>query len=138
MPNVKREHRIAKIHMAAGLFVGFTRDAKIIAEKLDTSERNVQRWAKTPEWKTALEAIGYQGDRSFRVNRQGRDPERDNPDLFQQAKVLYLQNAETAPSSWKCAGITAEKLRGQDGWNIQPRTIWNWARRYGWRYTEKS
>lgn len=71
MPNVKKEHRIAKIHMAAGIFC-MTRDAKIIAEKLKTTERNVQRWSKTPEWHTALEAIGYKGDRSFRVNRAGR------------------------------------------------------------------
>ena len=46
MAYVKPEYRIAKVHMAAGLFVGFTRDAKIIAEKLNTTERNVLTMGK--------------------------------------------------------------------------------------------
>ena len=125
MAYVKPEYRIAKVHMAAGLFVGFTRDAKVIAEKLNTSERNVQRWAKTKEWATALEAVGYTGDLTFRVNRQGRDPKRENPVLFEQARVLYLEN-RTEKKRWQAAVATAEAL------GLKPRTIYNWAKGYEW------
>lgn len=135
--NRSKEDRAKEIGKAARIFATKTRNAQEIANQLNTTPRTIQRYAHTPEWMAALHALDYQGDTSFRVAKT-RDPQRDNPDLFQQAKVLYLENAETAPSSWKCAGITAEKLRGRDGWNIQPRTIWNWARRYGWWDTEKS
>lgn len=137
MANVKSEHRIAKIHMAAGLFICMTRDAKVIAEKLNTSERNVQRWSKTPEWTTALEAIGYEGDLSFRVNKQGRDPQRENPETFKKAHYAYHDIwIETGKGNWQCAVATAEELK-QIGLDIEPRTIYNWAKRYGWRSTER-
>ena len=125
MPYVKPEYRIAKIHMAAGLFVGFTRDAKIIAEKLNTTERNVLRWAKDPEWITALEAVNYQGDTSFRMIPRGRNPQRENPELFEQARVLYLENRK-AKKRWQAAVATAEAL------DLKPRTIYNWAKAYEW------
>lgn len=139
MANVSKEHRTAKIHMAAGIFVGFTRDAKVIAEKLNTTERNVQRWAKTPEWATALEAIGYAGDRTFRVNRQGRDPQRENPFAFKAAHYAYheLLELEEVKGKWKLAVATAEKLRGHEELHIEPRTIYNWAKKYKWEVDEK-
>ena len=125
MAYVKPEYRIAKVHMAAGLFVGFTRDAKIIAEKLNTTERNVLRWAKTEEWATALEAVGYEGDPSFRVIPRGRNPRRENPVLFEKAKALYLENRQ-AKKRWQAAVATAEAL------DLKPRTVHNWSNRYGW------
>ena len=131
MAKVKREHRIAKIHMAVGLFIGMTRDAKIIAEKLKTSERNVKRWAKDAEWKIALESINYQGDRSFRVKKQGRDPQRDNPELFERVRKQYIANLKDSNTGWECARITAEALKSK-GTEILPRRVWNWAKKYDW------
>ena len=133
MPYVKPEYRIAKIHMAAGLYVGFTRDAKIIAEKLNTTERNVLRWAKTAEWATALEAVGYEGDTSFRVIPRGRNPKRENPESFKKAHYAYHDIwTETGTGNWQCAVATADALK-QIGLDIEPRTIYNWAKKYGWR-----
>ena len=131
MPYVKPEYRIAKIHMAAGLYVGFTRDAKIIAEKLNTTERNVLRWAKTPEWQTALEAVEYQGDTSFRVIPRGRNPKRENPEVFERAQVLYLQNFKEAKTGWQAAKMTADGLKAE-GIEVSQRTIYNWADKYKW------
>ena len=102
MAYVKPEYRIAKIHMAAGLFVGFTRDAKIIAEKLNTTERNVLRWAKTDAWATALEAVGYEGDPSFRMIPRGRNPQRENPELFQQAKAVVPSEQDREKALASC------------------------------------
>ena len=131
MPYVKPEYRIAKIHMAAGLFVGFTRDAKVIAEKLQTTERNVLRWAKTPEWATALTAVGYTGDLTFRVIPRGRNPQRENPEVFEKAKALYLENRKTAKTGWQAAGITADALKVEDI-EVSQRTVWNWAKGDEW------
>ena len=132
MANVKREHRIAKIHMAAGFFAVLTRDAEEIGEYMKMSARNVIRYSKESEWQTALEAVGYTGDRTFRVNRHGRDPERNNPELFQKAKAVYLENAKTATSGWQASVATAAAL------DLIPRTVWNWAKRYGWNDATKA
>ena len=139
MAYVKPEYRIAKVHMAAGLFVGFTRDAKIIAEKLNTTERNVLRWAKDPEWRTALEAVGYEGDPSFRVIPRGRNPQRENPEVFKKVHYAYYEVLEfdKVKGTWKCAVATAEKVKAQAGLHIEPRTIYNWAKKYNWEVDEK-
>ena len=130
MPNVKREHRIAKIHMAAGFFAVVTRDASEIGEMMGMSSRNVIRYSKEPEWATALEAVGYTGDRTFRVNKYGRDPE--GTAEFKEAKEVYLKNQNTATSAWQCAVATAEEL------DLIPRTVWNWSKRYGWNDAKKA
>ena len=137
MAYVKPEYRIAKIHMAAGLFVGFTRDAKVIAEKLDTTERNVLRWAKDPEWITALEAVGYEGDTSFRIIPRGRNPQRENPEVFGKAKALYLENRKTAKTGWQAAKMTADALKAEDI-EVSQRTIYNWADKGNWNTPENA
>ena len=128
--NRSKQDRAKEIGKAARLFATKTRDAKKIAKQLNTSPRTIQRYARTPEWTAVLQALGYQGDTSFRVAKR-RDIQRDNPDLFDKAKAVYLKNAETAMSGWKCAAITAAEL------NLNPQKIWNWARRFGW-WAEKN
>ena len=129
---VKPEYRIAKIHMAAGIFVGMTRDAKVIAEKLNTSEWNVLCWAKTPEWETALEAVGYRGNRSFRVNKH-KDAERENSFAFKAAHYAYHDlMVESGLGKWQCAVATSEYLKENGGLDIEPCTIYNWANKDSW------
>ena len=52
---------------AAGLFVMHTRDAKVIASLLKTTERTVHRWAKSELWEEVLQTLNYEGERNFRV-----------------------------------------------------------------------
>ena len=73
MPNKSRSETDIRITVAAGLFATFTRDAKKIADKLNTTERNIHRWAERERWKEVLETLGYQGERHFRV-RPRRTP----------------------------------------------------------------
>ena len=56
-----------RITIAAGLFAIHTRDAKEIARLVDTSERNIHRWAEREKWDEVLETLGYTGERNFRV-----------------------------------------------------------------------
>ena len=43
-----------RITIAAGLFAIHTRDAKEIARLVDTSERNIHRWAEREKWEEVL------------------------------------------------------------------------------------
>ena len=52
---------------AAGLFAKHTRDAKVIASLLKTTERTVHRWAKHEKWEEVLQTLGYEGERNFSV-----------------------------------------------------------------------
>lgn len=126
MANRSKTERAALISTAAGIFAKHTRDAKEIAAILDTSERNIYRWAETPQWEKTLADIGYAGERSFRVSLR-RDTKRDYGDVFEQARARYLAAVEQGHSNWKAAGIAAETL------GFQQKTVLKWARRFGWK-----
>lgn len=55
------------VTVAAGLFATHTRDAKEIGKLLNTSERNVHRWAERDKWEEVLKTLNYEGERNFRV-----------------------------------------------------------------------
>ena len=52
---------------AAVLFAKHTRDAKVIASLLKTTERTVHRWAEREKWEEVLQTLNYEGERNFRV-----------------------------------------------------------------------
>lgn len=126
MANRSEAERNTLITTAAGIFAKYTRDAKEIAAILDTSERNIHRWGKTPQWAKALVDIGYEGDRSFRVETT-RDIQRDYADILDDARDLYLAAVDQGHSYWKATGIVEEKL------GVNRRTVEKWALRFGWR-----
>ena len=55
------------VTVAAGLFATHTRDAKEIGKLLNTTERNVHRWAEREKWEEVLQILNYKGERNFRV-----------------------------------------------------------------------
>ena len=67
MPKRSKAELDILITVAAGLFATHTRDAKEIANLLDTSERSVHRWAKEDLWEDVLRTLNYEGERHFRV-----------------------------------------------------------------------
>ena len=71
-----RETPIEKIHGAAAIFAFVSRDLLTLAGYFDVSDRTVRRWAETPQWQTALDVFGYDGDRSFDT-QPFRDTQRD-------------------------------------------------------------
>lgn len=68
MPNRSKAEMDILVTTAAGLFVLHTRDAKEIARLLNTTERNVHRWAQRDKWEEVLQTLNYTGERNFRVN----------------------------------------------------------------------
>ena len=67
MPKRSKAELDILITIAAGLFAIHTRDAKEIANLLDTSERSVHRWAEREKWEEVLQTLNYEGKRNFRV-----------------------------------------------------------------------
>ena len=67
MPKRSKAETDILVTIAAGLFALHTRDAKEIARLLNTTERNVHRWAKREKWEEVLKTLNYEGERNFRV-----------------------------------------------------------------------
>lgn len=129
MANKSTAERDIHITTAACLFVIYTRDAKEIADIMNTTDRTIHRYAETDRWEEVLRIVGYEGERSFRVEAT-RDPARDHGEVFEKAQEMFITAVRQGHSNWKAAGIAAEEL------GFQQKTILKWARRFGWRNTD--
>ena len=125
MANKSTAERNVEITVAAWTFATLTRDAKVIAATLDTTERNIYRLAETAQWDKTLRDIKYEGDRSFRVEPT-RNTERDYGKLLYKTRDVYIAAKDQGNSNRKAAKITEEKL------SMNHRTVLKWARRFGW------
>ncbi len=112
-----------RVTVAAGLFAMHTRDAKEIAKMLDTTERNIHRWAERERWDEVLEILQYTGERNFRV-RPARNM-KSNP-AFEKAKNAYNHARENGIPRHKRASLISNEL------GIGYRTVLGWAKAFGW------
>ena len=122
MPKPKN---LIKIHGAAFYFAHISQDLTEIAETTDLGERQIRRYAETPEWQNALDAWGYTGDRTF-TTQPTRDTVRDAGETFDKAREVYLEALKAGESKHKLARITADAL------GLQPKRVRTWAQKYGW------
>lgn len=116
---------IEKIHAAAWFFAKHSRDLNTIATEFSVSTDAVRKWAKTPQWDTALDAFKYTGDRSF-AKKKTRDAERDAGDLLYHARDTYTKLLQEGTPDHKLVSITAETT------GLPDRRIRDWAKRYNW------
>ena len=120
MGNRRKAEVDADITAAALLFAMSTRDAKEIAKIMDTSERNIHRWAKTGRWAKTLKSIDYKGERNFRVK-----PRRSNDPLVTAAALLFATRTRDAEEIAKIMDTSERNVR-------------EWAKTGRWRKTLKS
>ena len=120
MGNRSKAEIDADITAAARLFAKRTRDAKKIAARLNTSERNVHRWAKTELWEETLQSLNYEGARNFRVN-----PKRSTDALITAAARLFAKRTRDAKK-------IAQRL------NTAERNVRRWAKTERWEETLQS
>ena len=125
MGNKSTAERDIHIITAACLFTTYTRDAKEIADIMNTTDRTIHRYAKTDRWEEVLQIVGYEGERSFRVEAT-RDPARDYGEVFEKAEEIFIAAVRQGHSNWKAAGIVEEKLA------IKQKRALKWARQFGW------
>lgn len=117
---------IAMIHGAAFYFAYISRDKKRIAHHFNVSERTIDRWSKTIEWKEALDAWGYTGDRKF-TRAQRRDIASNSREKFEQAKAIYIKAFKSGEPLHRLATIAGGATK------LPPSTIRRWAHRYNWK-----
>ena len=119
MPKRSKAELEALITAAARLFATHTRDAKEIADLLNTSERSIHRWAKSELWEQTLQTLGYEGERNFRIK-----PKRSTDTLITAAARLFathtrdpkeianlLNTKERSIRRWAKSEIWEEVLR---------------------------
>ena len=123
MANKSKAERDTQITVAAGLFATHTRDAQEIGDKLNTTPRNIHRWAETELWNKVLENLGYTGERNFRI-KSSRNSQ-NNPD-FEKAKIAYQQALADGIPKHKIASSVSKQT------SVIPETIRKWAKKYQW------
>ena len=112
-----------RVTVAAWLFATHTRDAKQIARLLNTTERNIHRWAERECWDEVLQTLDYQGERNFRV-RPARDM-KSSPG-FEKAKTAYCVAQDRGMPKHKLASTVGETT------GINSRKVREWAKVFGW------
>ena len=121
-----REKNLIKIHGAAFYFAHISQDLREISDATGIGERQIRRYAETPEWDNALTAWGYTGDRNF-TTQPSRDTIRDAGETFDKARKIYIEALKAGRPKHKLASLTAEQL------GLTPKRVRIWAQKYGWR-----
>ena len=89
------------------------------------SKRTIERWSQTAEWETALDNLGFTGDRNWRRKIQ-RDIQRESGDLVQRAKETYQQLRKDGTPRHKLIRAVSVKL------NIPIPRLRKWVKRFNW------
>ena len=117
---------IEELHAAAFYF---TKHPDSTAEEVGAfvgkSKRTIERWSTTAEWVTALDNLGFTGDRSWRRNPH-RDIQRDDSDIVSLAKSIYLRHRGEGHKKGESVRIAARTV------NKTERTIRSWRHRFDW------
>lgn len=96
-----------------------------VGEFVGKSKRTIERWSTTAEWHTALDNLGFVGDRSWR-RELNRDIKRDSGERVDLGKQTYLRYRSEGLTKGKATRATAREI------NCGEKTIYNWRKRFGW------
>lgn len=117
---------IEKLHAAAFFLTKHPEStSEQVGAFVGTSKRTIERWSETAEWHTALDNLGFTGNRNWRRNTQ-RNLQRESGDLVQQAKATYEQLLADGVPRHKLIRETAAAL------NIPIPRLRSWVKRFGW------
>ena len=123
--STKRDQQMQiKCHALAFLFSQDIREAKELARRLNTSDKQVRNWHARKEFHEALDTLGYEGDRTF--TRKRRDVARENPTAYKTACLMYQQLEDEGVPERQRIREVADRLGGQ--YSVQ--RINNWVKRY--------
>ena len=117
---------VVKLHAAAFYFSAYSQNAGEIARHVGVSERTIHRWAALSQWDSALDALGFTGERAF-VYHQKRDTQREHGAVYARAKEVYIGFLREGVSKYKLASKTAEVVK------LPREKISRWARTDNWR-----
>ena len=124
--NALRRKSLVKIPAAAFYFARISRDIHQIARAFDVTEWAVRKWAKTYEWKEALDVFGYTGSHNF-ATQPKRDTARENGETFEKTKDTYIAAIRAGEPNHRLATIVGDAV------GLPRRRVHEWAMRYRWR-----
>ena len=117
---------IEELHAAAFYLTKYPEStAEEVGAFVGKSKRTIERWSTTAEWHTALDNLGFTGDRTWRRNPH-RDVMRDSGDLVDLAKDLYLKARQDGLTRGKADKHVAKII------NCSDKRIYHWRKRFGW------
>ena len=122
MPQVKP---ISKVRKAAGYFAYRSRQICNIARAFNVSESTIRNWRKLPEWNETLDAISYEGNRSFEI-QSTRDISRENAKIFKAVHAAYLKFIRAGEKRCRIP----RQVEAETG--VARRKVAYWAKRYTW------
>lgn len=111
-----------KCHALAFLFSQGITEAKELAKRLETSDKQVRNWHARKAFHEALDTLGYEGDRKF--TRKRRDVTREQ--AYQTATMLYQQLEDQGMPERQRIREVSHLLGGE--YSVQ--RINNWIKRY--------
>lgn len=119
---------IEKIRAAARHFATISNNIHEIATAFEVSTDTIRRWATQPEWQETLDALGYQGDRTFA--RTTRDTERERGEELENVRTAYFELLKAfdliGDPPRRITRLVSEKT------GVKQRTVYEWAKRYDW------
>ena len=121
-----QQNRLIKIHGIAFYFAHISQDLHQIVKATGMAERTIRRYAETPQWHQALDVFDYTGERTFTL-QPSRDTLRDNGEIFEKAREVYLEALRAGEPKHKLATIAGEAV------GLPRRRIHAWAMKYNWR-----
>ena len=117
---------IEELHAAAFYLTKYPEStAEQVGAFVGKSKRTIERWSTSAEWHTALDNIGFTGDRGWR-REQPRDIERESGDEIALAKQLFLEARQKGITRGKADKAVAKVLGCSD------KRIYHWRKRFGW------
>ena len=120
MPTKRDKQMQVKCYALAYHFANGIRAVDPLAEVLQVRGEQVRRWGKRPEFHEGLDNLDFTGDRQF--TRKRRDVERENPQAYQTAILLYDQLTETGVPKHKRIREIAKLLDNQ--YSVQRIKAW--------------
>lgn len=116
-----------KLYQAADYFVNVSRQLSEIALELHVQPRTIRGYAKDPAWQTALDDLGYSGERCFekKPTRRKKDTERED---YKHAKYIYrhLCHKDSSIPPRKYAYLIEKHIQ------IPRKKINRWAKQENW------
>ena len=107
--------KLEQVKQAAFMFARITRDADEIAKALQVTPRTVYRLLDRVDFNAELDTLGYDGERSFRIQPRGKG-ERKPSEKKQRARELWdslaLPEHRRATAIAELTGIPTRTIRG--------------------------
>ena len=117
---------IEELHAAAFYLTKYPEStAAEVGAFVGKSKRTIERWSTLPEWDTALDNLGFTGERNWRRNPKENLAVRLKDEIAL-AKQLYLEQRQNGVTRGKADKAVAEVLDCSD------KRIYHWRKRFGW------